>query len=123
MPAASSLDIALRELDAAGIRDVEQVRGGKHLQLRWRANRHGLRVYTLPLTPSDWRSSHNTRADIRRMLREDGALAVLERAEPAPPPTPKLDRIAALEQRVEALEEFVRTIQIEGGKHAQNKHA
>ena len=29
------LETALRELEAVGIRDVEQVRGGKHWQLRW----------------------------------------------------------------------------------------
>jgi hypothetical protein len=32
------LEVALRELEAVGIRDVEQVRGGKHLQLRWQVN-------------------------------------------------------------------------------------
>ena len=44
------LEIALRELEAVGIRDVEQVRGGKHWQLRWRVNEHELRVYSLPGT-------------------------------------------------------------------------
>ena len=68
------LQVALRELDAAGIRDVTQVRGGKHWQLHWRVNGHGLRIYSLPGSPSDWRAPHNTRADIRRMLREDGLL-------------------------------------------------
>lgn len=110
------LEIALRELDAAGIRNVEQVRGSKHWQLRWQVDGHGLRVYSLPGTPSDWRSPHNTRADIRRMLREDGVLTDPEqRPEPTPPPTaPKVDRFAELERRIAALEEFVRTIQIGG---------
>jgi hypothetical protein len=113
------LEVALRELDAAGIRDVEQVRGSKHLQLRWQVNGHGLRVYSVPGTPGDWRSSHNVRADIRRLLREDGVLAAPERAEPPPsPPAPKPDRLAELERRVEALEEFVRTMQA-GGCHGQ----
>jgi hypothetical protein len=111
------LEAALRELDAAGIRDVEQVRGGKHMQIRWQVNGHRLRVYTLPLTPSDWRSPHNTRADIRRLLREDGVLAAPERAEPAPPPAPKPDRFTEIERRLQALEDFVRTIK-PGGKHA-----
>ena len=100
------LDAALRELDAAGIRDVEQAFGSKHPQLRWRVNGGALRIYSLPGTPSDWRSEHNTRAEIRRMLREDGVITVPERL---PKPTParrKLDRIAELERRVTALENW-----------------
>jgi hypothetical protein len=109
------LEVALRELEAVGIRDVERVRGGKHWQLRWQVNEHGLRIYTLPGTPSDWRSSHNVRAEIRRMLREDGLLAAPERPEPAPPSAaPKIDRVAELERRVAALEELVHTIQTGG---------
>jgi hypothetical protein len=104
------LEIALRELAAVGIRDVEQAHGGKHLQLRWRVNGHGLRIYHVPATPSDWRSAHNTRADIRRMLREDGVLTTPERAEPPSPPAPKPDRIAELERRLQAIEDFIRTI-------------
>ena len=42
---------------------------GKHLQLRRRANGNE-RMYSLPVTPSDIRSI-NTRAAIRRLLRED----------------------------------------------------
>jgi hypothetical protein len=104
----SCLEIALRELEAVGIRDVEQIRGGKHLQLRWHVNGRGLRICTVPVTPSDWRSSHNTRSEIRRMLREDGLLTVPERSEPPPPPAPKPDRLAELERRVQALEDVVR---------------
>ena len=109
------LDAALRELAAVGIRDVEQVRGGKHWQLRWQVDGHGLRICTLPATPSEWRSTHNTRADIRRMLREDGVL-VTPKPAPTPGLPPKPDRIAELERRVTALEEFIRTIQ-PGGEH------
>ena len=58
------LAAALPELDAVGIRAVEQVRGGKHLQLRWQVNGCGLRIYNIPVTPSDWRAAHNTRAGI-----------------------------------------------------------
>ncbi len=109
------LEIALRELEAVGIRDVERVRGGKHWQLRWQVNEHGLRIYTLSGTPSDWRSSHNVRAEIRRMLREDGLLAAPERPEgPTSAPTPKLDRLAELERRMTMLEDLVRTIQTGG---------
>ena len=114
------LDVALRELNAAGIRDVEQAHGGKHLQLRWQVNGHGLRIYSMPRTASDWRAVHNTRAGIRRLLREDGVLIEPERAEPTSPPAPpKVDRLTELERRMQALEELVRTIQT-GGKHAQD---
>ena len=123
------LEIALRELEAVGIRDVEQVRGGKHWQLRWQVNGRGLRVYSLPGTPSDWRSSHNVRAEVRRMLQEDGLLVTTERPEPAPPSAaPRIDRVTELERqvaaqrallaelkrRVAASEEFIRTIQTAG---------
>jgi hypothetical protein len=96
-------EIALRELKAVGVRDIDQVRGGKHLQLRWRVNGHEARFYTLPCTPSDIRSSHNVRADIRRLLREDGVLMTT----PKPPVPEKLDRITILERRVAALEREV----------------
>jgi hypothetical protein len=96
------LAAALAELESAGIRDVEQVRGGKHVQVRWKVNGHGLRAYTLPSTPSDIRASRNTRAGIRRMLRADGVITERERLEPKPPI--KVDRVSALERRVEALE-------------------
>jgi hypothetical protein len=102
------LEAALRELNAAGIRDVERSYGGKHLQLRWRANGHGLRMYSLALTPSDWRGPRNAAADIRRMLKEDG---MLTSAAPKPPPPPKpVDRISRLEARVAALESALRAI-------------
>jgi hypothetical protein len=94
---------ALSELEAAGVRDIVRAPGGKHVQLRWRVNGGTPRLYSLPSTPSDWRSPRNVRADVRRILRTDGIL-------PAPPPKPtppqrKLDRLAELEQRVGALEQ------------------
>jgi hypothetical protein len=94
------LDAALRELRAAGIRGIERSYGGKHIQLRWQRDGHPLRLYTLPATPSDWRSPHNVRADIRRILREDGLLV------PAEPSTPTRipSRLERLEQRVAHLE-------------------
>jgi hypothetical protein len=68
------LDAAFAELDAVGIRDYQLARGGKHLQLRWTAPGHTLRMLTIPLTPSDWRSPQNTRSDLRKLLRQDGLL-------------------------------------------------
>jgi hypothetical protein len=111
------LDAALRALTDAGVRDVAQVHGGKHLQLRWKVNGHALRVYTIPVTPSDWRSEHNTRADVRRLLREDG-VGVAETPEPATAPARKPDRISELEQRVARLEEAMRTIERNGNGRA-----
>ena len=70
------LDAALAELDAVGIRDYQLARGGKHLQLRWTVAGRTLRMLTIPLTPSDWRSPQNTRSDLRRLLREDGLLEI-----------------------------------------------
>jgi hypothetical protein len=106
----SCLQAALDELDDAGIRDVERSYGGKHQQLRWRVNGHGMqRMYALPNTPSDYRAAANCRADIRRMLREDGLLVD---APPKPLPPPKSDRISKLEARVAALESALRTISL-----------
>ena len=65
------LDAALAELEAVGIRDYQLARGGKHLQLRWTVA-GVLRMLTIPLTPSDWRSPQNTRSDLRKLLRQDG---------------------------------------------------
>ena len=92
------LAVALDELHEAGIHDISHANGGKHYQIRWGAN-GATRAYTLPNTPSDHRSAANCRADIRRMLREDGML--IDR--PPPPPKP-LDRVSRLEQRIAALE-------------------
>ena len=118
------LEAVLRELEAVGIRDVEQIHGGKHWQLRWRVNGHGLRIYNVPCSPSDWRSPHNARAQVRRLLREDGILVAPERPASTPKPpssAPKPDRIAELERRVQVLEDLVRTILTErGGNQGQS---
>ena len=68
------LDAALAELDAAGVRDYQLARGGKHLQVRWSVAGGVLRKMTIPGSPSDWRSPQNTRRDVRRLLREDGLI-------------------------------------------------
>jgi hypothetical protein len=97
----SCLAVALRELEAAGVRGVECAHGSKHQQLRWRINGGVLRVYTVPSTPSDWRSTRNVRAEIRRLLREDGVITLpLKQVDPPPR---KLDRITALERLVAEL--------------------
>jgi hypothetical protein len=96
------LEAALDELAKAGIRDVTQSHGGKHLQIRWHTNGHSERFVTVVKTPSDYRSVANTRRDVRRLLREDGVIAHPQPSMPAPAKTP--DRITLLERRVKALE-------------------
>jgi len=96
------IDAALAALEEAGIRDVVVVPGGKHPQLQWRVNGRELRAYSLPGTSSDRRAPRNVRADVRRILRQDGLIEV-----PSPKPTPssrKVDRVTALERRVSELE-------------------
>ena len=85
----SCLDAAVAELDQAGIRNYQVARGGKHLQIRWSVNGGTLRMLTLPLTPSDWRSPQNTRSDLRRLLRQDGFLEQ-NGGRPVPKPDPDL---------------------------------
>src|SRR5437016_5932371 len=101
----AALDAAVRTLQEAGVHDYEIAKGSKHLQIRWRAN-GGQRFYALGSTPSDWRAPHNVRAEIRRMLKNDGLLTTPEPERPAPPRPP------TLEQRVTRLEEFGCTIAI-----------
>jgi hypothetical protein len=101
------LAAALGALEECGIRDVEQAHGGKHLQLRWRVNGHDMRIYSMPCTPSDVRSPRNVRADIRRLLREDGVLVT-----PEPPvPARKPSRIELLERRVGVQEQTIELLE------------
>ncbi len=107
------LDAALRELANYGIRDVAQSHGGKHLQLRWQVNGHTPRMYSCPITPSDVRSAANTRADIRRMLREDGIIIVIKQPKISAPPAPKLQhRVATLEGQVAALRQELAALKL-----------
>jgi hypothetical protein len=78
------LDAPLAELDAVGIRDYQLARGGKHLQLRWTVA-GVLRMLTIPVTASDWRSPQNTRSDLRKILRQDGLLEMKPNGAPAGP--------------------------------------
>jgi hypothetical protein len=63
------LRIVVAQLEAAGITpEIKQAK--KHIRIYWHRNgrRHS---YTVPLSPSDWRASLNSRSDIRRILRAD----------------------------------------------------
>jgi hypothetical protein len=95
------LDIALAELESAGVRDVIVARGSKQPQVRFRVNGGPVRAFTVPGTPSDQRSPANTRRDVRNLLRQCGVS--MDRERPAPP-AKKPDRVALLERRVAAIE-------------------
>jgi hypothetical protein len=95
------LAAALEELAKAGVHHPEIANGGKHLQVRWLTPRGERRMFTVPVSPSDWRSAENTRHDIRRMLRSDGMLGGCE---PRPTPVRQLSRLELLEKRVAELE-------------------
>jgi hypothetical protein len=97
------LDIALAELEAAGIRDVVIARGSKHPQLQFKINGGPLRIFAVPGTPSDHRSPANTRRDLRRLLREVGVLLPPEPKAAARPP----DRLTLLERRLTAIEQVL----------------
>ena len=56
-------------------------------------------MLAVPGTPSDWRSTENTRHDLRRILRADG---MLEAPEPRPARQPS--RIELLERRLAEVE-------------------
>jgi hypothetical protein len=75
------IEAAVAELGAVGIRDYVVARGGKHWQLRWTFNGQP-RMLTVPCTASDWRSPHNTRSDLRKLLRLDGLLATNNNGQP-----------------------------------------
>ena len=99
--------IVLRELEIAGIRDVEQIRGARHLQVRWHVNGGPQRTYTVPGSPSDIRTPRNVRADVRRLLRTDG----VSFEQPKPPPPKQLDRVALLQQEMAALRQRVTVLE------------
>ena len=67
------INAVISELRQAGAQDIVVIRRAKHPQVRWSGLR-GLRLYTLPATPSDHRGHANGVADVRRMLRADGML-------------------------------------------------
>jgi hypothetical protein len=97
------LDTAIAELKGAGVYDFKIVSGGKHPQLQWQIN-GVLRFYALPGSASDWRTPHNVRADIRRMLKADGLLAPVAVEEKHRPRPPTLEqRVIRLERALEQL--------------------
>lgn len=103
--------IVINELKRAAVGEIEVVQGGKHQQVRWRVNGSEPRFITIPGSPSDWRWEANLKADVRRMLREDGLLV----ADPAPAPAKPPNRLAQLTQKVRQLEERLAKLEARGG--------
>lgn len=62
------------ELDACRIPYTVEVSGGSHAKIKWQAGQHK-RLYFTGWSPSDWRAPKKARADVRRMLKQDGVLA------------------------------------------------
>ena len=62
-----------KELGAVGLK-AEIVYGGKHSFARWTSPGGEARSFTCPNSGSDWRGVHNSRADLRRILRDDGLI-------------------------------------------------
>ena len=93
---------AVEELERVGIRDVEIAFGGKHPQIRFRVADGPLHIFSIPGTPSDFRSPANTRTSLRRYLAENGVDLNLTSEPKNVEKTPS--RIELLERRVAELE-------------------
>jgi hypothetical protein len=99
------LDVALAELETAGVRDVTVAKtGGGHYQLRWQVRPHDHRIITLSSTPSDTNAPNQVRREVRKALRVDG---MLEERPVKAPPQRQPSRLEVLTQRVAALEQVV----------------
>jgi hypothetical protein len=66
-----ALEVATRELTKRGI-PYEVVRSKKHWQVRWMIFAHRPRRVVVVNDPGERRALLNTRADVRRLLRQDG---------------------------------------------------
>jgi hypothetical protein len=120
------LEIALRELAQHGIRDIERSFGSKHLQIRWRVNNGPMRMYSMALTPSDHRSALNTRAGIRRLLREDGVIVNAPKPQPAIKTEPKIEptaqqRLPDIEQRLTDIEQRLTNLEAPKPRRRKSK--
>lgn len=67
------LDAIVNELRILGIPFTKEYSGGQHIKIRWQVGpRTPKRIYVVGQSPSDWRAHKAARADVRRMLRQDG---------------------------------------------------
>ncbi len=64
-----------KELSLHGI-DAKVQSGGKHIKITWQHNGQS-RLFVVAVTGSDVRGRKNARADLRRLLRRDGVLPLV----------------------------------------------
>lgn len=69
----AELAAAMFELHMVGVKPQVE-RGSKHVKIRWEANGKQ-RTYVCGSTASDYRAALNVRADVRRLIRQDGLKA------------------------------------------------
>jgi hypothetical protein len=110
------LEAAREVLSSAGIRDLSYSVGGRHAQVRWLSPSGQPRMYTVPLTSSDWRSPLNVKSDIRKLLRADGLLP--DQTIRTAPPARQPSKLELLEQRVALLERAIRELTNSNGPTA-----
>jgi hypothetical protein len=104
------LDAATDELAAVGIRSTTVVHlGSGHTQVRWRYNGSEERFVNLASTPSDFRAPRNVRAEVRRLLKEDGLIT--DKAKVMAPVVKPGHRWAAAEGRIGLLEETIKRLE------------
>lgn len=70
MATMTELQIATKMLGGAGV-PFTVAHGSKHPKVRWQVDGRKF-TYFCGGTSSDWRSLHNCKSDIRRMLRQAG---------------------------------------------------
>ena len=113
MPRNEIVETVFKELEIHGLKPV-LLSGGKHDKIKW--NAHGReRCFIASVSPSDVRSRLNARAEVRRMLRDDGITipekplkpSLLSQAMSVPPPMDPIGvRVARLEAEVNVLTEM-----------------
>lgn len=107
------VEAVCREVRDAGLEPVVARLKNNHMRVSWRAG-DKIRSCVTPGTPSDYRSALNSRADARRILRQDGyeklpvtkkePEGVVEKMFHVPEPSePLVQRVGRLEDQLEAL--------------------
>ena len=68
----TELSVVKKELALYGIKPDVDTTGGNHVRISWQIPGKAKRSMTVANTGSDWRGPLNERANVRRLLREDG---------------------------------------------------
>ena len=102
------LEHALETLDSVGISGKQRVvwHGTKHDRISWYYNGQK-RSFTVPISPSDHRSSLNNKAQLRRLLRQDGLLVRKKSVAEKPHPIQEKGRGVSkdIDRRLKAIED------------------